>query len=145
MSIAYGIFSVLIMTWSLLYCDSRKTSANQVPLGISRATSHAKQIRLAGPRTSPSHRLEEQEKLKSKVFKQVAWKERMFEEKEGKKLAKESQIDEAVVEKNTVKAIPLAANNCDDEDRVESPTGKLTSDRRILFKRLLKKKSAESA
>lgn len=145
MSIAYGIFSVLIITWSLLYCDSRKTSANQVPLGISRATSHAKQIRLAGPRTSPSHRLEEQEKLKSKVFKQVAWKERMFEEKEGKKLAKESEIEEAVVlEKNTVKAIPLAANNCDDEDRAVSPKGKLTSDRRILFRRLLKKKSAES-
>lgn len=142
-SISYGVFFVLVMMWSLLYCESRKTSANQVPLGISRATSHAKQIRLAGPRTSPSHRLEEQEKLKNKVFKQVAWKERMFEEKEGKKLAKESQLEEAVdEEKNSVKAIPLTTNDNDDEDRAGEAKGRLTSDRRILFRRLLKKKSA---
>ena len=142
-SISYSVFFVLVMMWSLLYCESRKTSANQVPLGISRATSHAKQIRLAGPRTSPSHRLEEQEKLKNKVFKQVAWKERMFEEKEGKKLAKESQLEEAVVEeKNPVKAIPLTTIDNDDEDRAGEAKGRLTSDRRILFRRLLKKKSA---
>ena len=74
-------FFVLILLITLQLSLARKTSANQVPLGISRATGHAKAARLAGPRVTPTHRLAEQEKLKSKVFKQVAWKERMLEEK----------------------------------------------------------------
>ena len=71
----------LLLLMILHLSIARKTSANQVPLGISRATGHAKAARLAGPRVIPVHRLAEQEKLKSKVFKQVAWKERMLEEK----------------------------------------------------------------
>ena len=71
----------LLLLMILHLSIARKTSANQVPLGISRATGHAKAARLAGPRVTPVHRLAEQEKLKIKVFKQVAWKERMLEEK----------------------------------------------------------------
>ena len=74
-------FFLLILLITLQLSLARKTSANQVPLGISRATGHAKAARLAGPRVTPVHRLAEQEKLKIKVFKQVAWKERMLEEK----------------------------------------------------------------
>lgn len=124
--------------------SARKTSANQVPLGISRATSHAKQIRLSGPRTSPSHRLEEQEKLKNKVFKQVAWKNRKLEEK---LLDQQSQ-------KNTVlpDIIVSEANTLDDSSKLaddvsEHPrraVGKSSSgDRSILLRRLLKRRKTE--
>ena len=84
-------FFVLILLITLQLSLARKTSANQVPLGISRATGHAKAARLAGPRVTPTHRLAEQEKLKSKVFKQVAWKERMLEEKLNRIREKEEQ------------------------------------------------------
>jgi hypothetical protein len=76
------IFITLVLFLLLLDLSSaRKTSAGQVPLGVSRATGHAKAVRLAGPRISPTHRLEEQEKLKNKVYKQVAWKNKKIEEK----------------------------------------------------------------
>lgn len=71
---------------------ARKGPANQTPLGISRATSHVKQIRLSGPLVSPTHRLEEQQKLKNKVMKQVEWKGRMYEQKLVKE-EKQKQID----------------------------------------------------
>jgi hypothetical protein len=124
---------------------SRKTSANQVPLGISRATSHAKQIRLAGPRTSPSHRLEEQEKLKNKVYKQVAWKERMLEEK----INRQQQKDElAIMSQSTLAGSDDSEEDLDDDEDVNAELPKtikprLSADRRILFKRLLKRKTTE--
>jgi hypothetical protein len=124
-------------------CFARKTSANQVPLGISRATSHAKQIRLAGPRTSPSHRLEEQEKLKNKVYKQVAWKERMLVEK----ISKQQQKDElAIISGSTVTGTDDSEEDEDDDETAKLPTTvkpRLSADRRILFKRLLKRKTTE--
>jgi hypothetical protein len=122
---------------------ARKTSANQVPLGISRATSHAKQIRLAGPRTSPSHRLEEQEKLKNKVYKQVAWKERMLAEK----ICRQQQKDElAIISGSTVTGTDDSEENEDEDmasELLETVKPRLSADRRILFKRLLKRKTTE--
>lgn len=83
---------VLLLLGFLQLSVARKTSANQVPLGISRATGHAKAARLAGPRITPIHRLAEQEKLKKKVFKQVAWKEKMLEEKLSRIRQQEEQV-----------------------------------------------------
>lgn len=133
------------------YIFARKTSANQVPLGISRATSHAKQIRLSGPRTSPSHRLEEQEKLKNKVYKQVAWKTRKLEEK---LLDRQNQID-VVLPDIAVREIESTATKLDINDDnstladdtskppkrvlVKSPVG----DRSILYRRLLKRRKVD--
>lgn len=139
---------ILILTVLLVLFEvslSRKTSANQVPLGISRATSHAKQIRLAGPRTSPSHRLEEQQKLKNKVFKQVAWKERMLEEK----VSRQQKLDEQAIIESTLGDTDDDDEELDDDEDVGAELLKtttkprLSANRRILFKRLLKKKTPE--
>lgn len=137
------ILVTLLATFEISY--SRKTSANQVPLGISRATSHAKQIRLAGPRTTPSHRLDEQEKLKNKVFKQVAWKERMLEEKIGRQQEKDEL---AIISRSTLTRTDDSDDKLDDDEDVDNELPKtlkprLSADRRILFKRLLKRKTTE--
>ena len=130
---------------------ARKTSANQVPLGISRATSHAKQIRLSGPRTSPSHRLEEQEKLKNKVYKQVAWKTRKLEEK---LLDRQNQID-IVLPDIAVREIESTATKLDiieddstlADDTLKPPKRVLAKssvgDRSILYRRLLKRRKID--
>ena len=142
---------LLIALANVHLLHARKTSANQVPLGISRATSHAKQIRLSGPRTSPSHRLEEQEKLKNKVFKQVAWKNRKLEEK---LLDRQNQIN-AVVPDMIVREVESIENEMDmtegnssfTDDSSKRPRrtlGKsLAGDRSILLRRLLKRKKTE--
>jgi hypothetical protein len=87
LSIALVLFGMV-----LNLSKARKGPANQTPLGISRATSHVKQIRLSGPLVSPTHRLEEQQKLKNKVMKQVEWKGRMYEQKLVKE-EKQKEID----------------------------------------------------
>ena len=130
---------------------ARKTSANQVPLGISRATSHAKQIRLSGPRTSPSHRLEEQEKLKNKVYKQVAWKTRKLEER---LLDRQNQIeivlpDIAVREiESTATELDITDDNSTLADDTLKPLKRVIAkssvgDRSILYRRLLKRRKID--
>jgi small-conductance mechanosensitive channel len=141
-------FLLLLVAFANVHLlSARKTSANQVPLGISRATSHAKQIRLSGPRTSPSHRLEEQEKLKNKVFKQVAWKNRKLEEK---LLDQQSQIntvlpDNIVSAANAVDMTDDSSKLADDvSKRPRRTAGKTSSsDRSILLRRLLKIRKTE--
>jgi hypothetical protein len=88
------VLSIALMLFGMMidFSAGRKGPANQTPLGISRATSHVKQIRLSGPLVSPTHRLEEQQKLKNKVMKQVEWKGRMYEQKLEKQ-EKQKQID----------------------------------------------------
>ena len=135
-----SIFLLVVIMILQLSC-SRKTSANQVPLGISRATGHAKATRLAGPRITPSHRLEEQEKLKNKVYKQVAWKGRMLEEKLSRKqkqdeldeLAQITQLDEEVIEDEDIDVIEETAVGKDSKIR-----------RRPLFKKLLLKRKVSN-
>ena len=130
---------------------ARKTSANQVPLGISRATSHAKQIRLSGPRTSPSHRLEEQEKLKNKVYKQVAWKTRKLEEK---LLDRQNQIDIVLPDiavreiESTATELDITDDNSTLADDTLKPLKRVIAkssvgDRSILYRRLLKRRKID--
>lgn len=144
-------FVALIFFIALELCNGRKTSAGQVPLGISRATGHAKATRLAGPRITPSHRLEEQEKLKNKIFKQVAWKERQLAEKISRNqkqyeldlLVNQMVNDNVIVDdddesliNSVIKAKKEKVATKTDAIDVESSTAK----RRPLFKKMLLKR-----
>lgn len=92
--------------------------------------------------------MEEQEKLKTKIFKQVAWKERMYDAKEGKKQEDKLLLEQPVRNgDDSLRAIMPAGNKYgaegSNEEAVMIGKGKLSNDRRILFKRLLQKKSTE--
>ena len=130
----HSLIFLLVLAAMLQLGCSRKTSTNQVPLGISRATGHAKATRLAGPRITPSHRLEEQEKLKNKVYKQVAWKGRQLEEKLSRK-QKQDELDAQVAK--------LEVTEDEEIEEAEDETDAVpeVKRRRPLFRKLLLKRT----